>query len=177
MINIKIGDEKDYAVINATNVDELHKLIDFLNSSFGVNNSKPYKNLKPYAVLSEYNKVQTVKVGPIVFSDGKIGYFHTPVSNSRDRLKWREAFEYCESMGFFLPNKEQLELLIKYKDLIDDCDNAKVNRKFKDLENDWFWSSDESNAEEAWIQNPSGTTSHSFKYINRWAIAFKRVTD
>ena len=180
-INIKLGDGDEYAYINATSIDKLNELVKFLNELFGVSTElklceKVQHEIK--AIPSSYSGKTTIKVGPVIFPDGKTGYFHVPHGMRGMRklnMTWEEANNFCEENGFSLPTKEELDLMIKYKDLIDISDQS-LGGKFSDINTDWIWSSSEYNSDAAWAQSPSdGNQIYRNKSGGYWVVPFKRV--
>ena len=70
--------------------------------------------------------------------------------------------------------KEELDLIIKHKDLIDSVDPSTTG-KFSDID-DYIWSSSESDSYYAWIQSPSdGNQNNSNKNHDYWVVPFMRI--
>ena len=182
-INFNIDlDDNNYGRINinTTSIDKLNNILKVFKKTIGelpYNQNNKYEfPLLPSAKLDNYGLFTTIKVGPVIFPDGETGYFHTPVSSWRHKTNWDHAKEYCESIGFFLPTKEELDLLIKYKHLIDFTDISTIERAFKDIENEWCWSSSEFDSNYIYIQRPlDGYTNHSIKSSKYWAIPFRKI--
>ena len=79
------------------------------------------------------------------------------------------------NMGYRLPTKEELDLIIQYKDLIDSVDPSTTG-KFSDIGGEWIWSSSECPSTTAWIQIPSdGAQDYDDKTGDYWVVPFRRV--
>lgn len=72
-----------------------------------------------------------------------------------DELSWKEAFEYCESVGGELPLREVL--LMAYT-------NEETRPLFQT--DDWYWSSTEYSATYAWIQSFSNGNQGNYSKTN-----------
>ena len=123
-----------------------------------------------------YNGKSTIKIGPIIFPDGTFDYFHVPVGNLREpECDWISAIQFYEKTGFCFPNKEELNLIIKYKDIIDASDQSSQG-KFSDIGNDWIWSSTKCGSDSAWSQRASdGTQYPSPESAKCWIVPFIRT--
>ena len=116
-----------------------------------------------------------IKIGPIPFDEECIGHFYVPIGSLRIKTNWANAIQYCKSIDFLLPNIKELDIIIKYKDMIDSIDPS-INGKFSDIGQDWCWSSSESRSYGVWIQSPFDSKQiEDGKLYDYWAIPFKKV--
>ena len=178
--NINLDDD-NYCRINVTSVENLNKITEcFRKTCEGmtcISDAQIESEIKPIAKLCRSVDDEAVKVGPVKFNDGKVGHFYVKIGNLRIRnMTWKDAVNSCELSEFSLPTKEELDLIIKHKDLIDSVDPSEEG-KFSDIGDDYIWSSSEYNSYIAWVQRPSdGNQDDDGKFCDYWVVPFMRVT-
>ena len=177
--NINLDDD-NYGRIYVTSVENLNKIVEcFIKTRDGVTSIKEDKET-PIDGMSMVSVRRIhrceIEVGPVTFEDGTSGKFIVLAGHLRTKTSFESAKEHCAmNMGFSLPTKEELDLIIKHKDLIDSVDPSSKG-KFSDIGNDWIWSSSEYNSGCAWIQKPSdGSQCNYNKGYTCWLVPFMRV--
>ena len=177
--NINLDDD-NYGRIYVTSVENLNKIVEcFRKTCEGMTCIKGDKEtpIDDMSMVSA-RKIHRceIEVGPVTFEDGTSGKFIVLAGHLRTKTSFESAKEHCAmNIGFRLPTKEELDLIIKHKDLIDSVDLSSKG-KFSDIGNDWIWSSSEYNSDRAWIQRPSGGYQDGGnKSADFWVIPFMRV--
>ena len=178
--NINLDDD-NYGRIYVTSVENLNKIVEcFRKTCEGmtcISEAQIESEIKPTAKLCRSVDDEAVKIGPVKFNDGKIGYFYVKIGDLRTQsMTWKDAVNSCELSEFRLPTKEELDLIIKHKDLIDSVDPSEKGT-FSYIDKDWIWSSSEYSSNLAWVQRPSdGVQDGGNKGTDYWVVPFMRVT-
>lgn len=141
-----------------------------------------FNKQKDLRVFKEHKKEVTatfvngnIKLGPFTFKNDETKYLLITPGSERVVLPWKDAVKYCDSKNRFLPTKDELNLIIQYKDLIDSVDPSTIG-KFSDIGDGWIWSSSEYNPGIAWVQRPSGGYHvGGNKFDDYWVVPFRRV--
>ena len=170
-------DNDNYGRINisATSVKNLNEIFNKFGKIIDEMNIKDEPS--PKGLTAEMARFKNeIRVGPVKFNDGKTGYFYVKIGNFRHpNMTWEDAMYELEYSGFSVPNKDELDLIIKHKDLIDSVDPS-TRGKFSDIGNDWIWSSSECTSNAAWVQRPSdGHQGGNGKNLDGWVVPFMRV--
>ena len=170
-------DNDNYGRINisATSVKNLNEIFNKFGKIIGEMNIKDEPS--PKGLTAEMARFKNeIGVGPVKFNDGKTGYFYVKIGNFRHpNMTWEDAMYELEYSGFSVPNKDELDLIIKHKDLIDSVDES-ASGKFSDIGDDYIWSSSECGSDGAWVQRPSdGVQGTSVKYGDWWVVPFMRI--
>ena len=170
-------DNDNYGRINisATSVKNLNEIFNKFGKIIDEMNIKDEPS--PKGLTAEMARFKNeIRVGPVKFNDGKTGYFYVKIGNFRHpNMTWEDAMYELEYSGFSVPNKDELDLIIRYKDLIDSIDTSEKG-KFSDIGSGWIWSSSEYNSGYAWIQKPSdGSQCNYNKGYACWLVPFMRV--
>ena len=179
-ISVRIGSDDDYARLNVTSIKKLNELMELLNT-LGNKDKVLAKYTEPEpeptAELIISKGINVILVSSVVFPDGGIGSFYVPSGSFRKELNWADAVKFSKKTndGAHLPTLDELNLIIKHKDLIDSADESKSG-KFSDIDNKYIWTSSESNSDYAWIQRPSdGNQTYTNKNNGSWVVPFRRL--
>ena len=176
--NINLDDD-NYGRIYVTSVENLNKIVEcFIKTRDGMTCIKGDKET-PIDGMSMVSarKIHRceIEVGPVTFEDGTSGKFIVLAGHLRTKTSFESAKEHCAmNIGFRLPTKEELDLIIKHKDLIDSVDES-ASGKFSDIDDDYIWYSSEYYSNTAWIQRPSDGYRPYTKTGDYWVVPFMRI--
>jgi len=108
--------------------------------------------------------------------DPNSGEYNTDVLVARGSGQ-HPAAEYCRSMGYDLPNKEELDFMFDNHDMIDSVDPSGGSNTFTSFGSSYIWSSTEYSSGNAWIQRFSdGIQYGNGKGSSNWVAPVRRVS-
>ena len=166
-------DGNNYGCINidATSIENLNKIFRLFKKTVEeISKNDQTGSLIQARKIHRYE----IEIGPVKFDDGSFGKFIVLGGHLRTKTHLEDAKKHCEmNAGFRLPTKEELDLIIQHRHLIDSVDES-ASGKFSDISDDWIWSSTEYLSKYAWVR------SHCYQGTNDktndcWVVPFKRI--